>query len=188
MKYIVLVLSTLVIAACGHGGKKKCEACNKHGHGATAAPLPASPMQAAATINSVGKSKVSGLVQLAADGSDVRVTYNLKGLKKNASHGFHIHEFGDCTSLDGSTAGSHFNPTSAPHGAPDAPAKHVGDLGNVKADAKGTASGEARISGGALGTLVGRSLMLHAGADDLTSQPSGNSGDRIACGVIGVTR
>ena len=188
MKYIGLILSALVLGACGHGHKKKCETCPKDHDGRAMMGMGVKPVQATAALQPFGKSKVSGLVQMVGDGPDVRVTYNLKGLNKSQSHGFHIHEFGDCTGSDGSTAGGHFNPTSAPHGAPNAPAKHLGDLGNVVADAKGVANGEVKISGAHLISFVGRSLVVHSGSDDLTSQPAGNSGDRIACGVIGVTR
>ena len=201
MKYLVLVLSALILGACGHGHKKKCDSCGMkpkcescgmkgmgHKHGGMG-PMAAMPTQAAAILNPIGKGKVTGSVQMvAAEGMSVRITYNVKGLKKNQSHGIHIHEFGDCTSADGAAAGGHFNPTSAPHAGPDAAAKHMGDLGNLTANGKGEATGEILVAGTNLHLLVGRSLIVHAGPDDLTSQPAGNSGDRVACGVIGVTR
>lgn len=203
-KYIALLAATLVLAACGHHGKKKdcgggrCDYMDKktcgekcrhmgkgHDHGGMKAAM---PLQASATLAPVGKSKVSGLVQLAVEGNELKVTYNLKGLKANQKHGFHIHEWGDCSSADGSTAGGHFNPMSSPHAGPLDQVRHAGDLGNVTADAKGVANGELKVPGVHLHMLTGRSLVVHAGEDDLKTQPAGNSGDRIACGVIGVTR
>jgi Cu-Zn family superoxide dismutase len=200
-RYIALVASALVLASCGHFHKKDCSGdkckrqgkceqmgkCEHMGKGGMGRMM-VTHQQASATMVPVGKSKVSGSVQLTAEGQDVRVTYNVKGLKANQKHGFHIHEFGDCSSADGSAAGGHFNPMSAPHGGPTDQAKHVGDLGNIVADAKGVASGEIRVTGLHLHMLAGRSLMVHAGEDDLKSQPAGNSGDRVACGIIGVTR
>lgn len=102
-------------------------------------------------------------------------------------HGFHIHEFGDCSAPDGSSAGGHFNPTKQNHGAPDAVQRHVGDLGNIVANEKGRARYDrvdTVISLNGPNSIVGRSLVVHANGDDFTTQPTGNSGGRIACGII----
>jgi Cu-Zn family superoxide dismutase len=116
----------------------------------------------------------------------VRVVANLTGLKPG-EHGFHIHENGDCSAPDGSSAGGHFNPTGAPHGGPDSAQHHLGDLGNLTADDSGAAKMDQvfdflKLNGP--NTIVGRGLIVHAGRDDLTSQPTGNAGPRVACGVI----
>lgn len=131
--------------------------------------------------------KVSGTVNFTQKGERVLVEARVSGLTPGA-HGFHIHEKGNCTAPDASSAGAHFNPTGAAHGAPDAPARHAGDLGNLEADADGTAVYRAEIRGISLGTgedsIIGRSVVVHASRDDLTSQPAGNAGARQACGLI----
>ena len=105
----------------------------------------------------------------------------------------HIHQNGDCSAPDGSSAGDHFNPTGAPHGNPtgdDAGAQHhAGDMPNVTADDKGNARVDLRVQGVTLGDggendVLGKAVIVHADADDYSSQPSGNAGARIACGVI----
>jgi Cu-Zn family superoxide dismutase len=136
----------------------------------------------------VGSAPVAGHMTLTAlaDGAGVQFTGELTGLTPGA-HGIHVHEVGSCDSPDGMSAGGHFNPSAAPHGQLDAADSHVGDLGNVVADAAGTAKlhlikAAARLTGPA--TLVGRSIIVHQDADDLKSQPAGKSGARVACGVI----
>ncbi|MBW3563744.1 MAG: superoxide dismutase family protein [Acidobacteria bacterium] len=103
-------------------------------------------------------------------------------------HGFHIHENGNCSAADGSSAGDHFSPHGMPHGAPTDGQKHAGDLGNVTANRNGRVSTTVRshVLSAHEGTnsVANRAVVLHADPDDLTSQPSGNAGARIACGVI----
>lgn len=112
----------------------------------------------------------------------------LTGLEPG-EHGFHIHEYGDCSAPDGTSAGGHFNPEDSMHGAPDDAVRHVGDLGNVTADSTGEARLEASdmyVSFRGEHSVIGRAVVVHAGADDFTSQPSGAAGPRVACGVIGI--
>lgn len=118
---------------------------------------------------------------------------NLKVDMKNVSpgvHGIHVHEKGDCSAPDASSAGGHFNPISKHHGAPAAVDSHAGDLGNVTADKKKKVVSDALVKPAAAlhdfdwSQFEGKSVILHANADDLTSQPVGNAGGRIACGVI----
>jgi len=117
----------------------------------------------------------------------VLVTAKVSGLKPNQEHGIHAHEKGDCSSGDGMSTGGHFNPSGKPHGPQDAD-HHAGDMPGIKADANGNASASFTLSGVTIGSgtsdLVGRGLILHAGPDDYKTQPTGNSGARIACGVI----
>jgi Cu-Zn family superoxide dismutase len=132
---------------------------------------------------------VAGALDLVVSDGAVVMTGGVSGLKPGSHHGFHIHEKGDCSSPDFKSAGDHFNPTSQPHGDPATPPHHLGDVPNLEADDMGKASVNARIEGVTLGDhgpndLVGRALVVHADADDYKTQPSGNSGDRIACGVI----
>jgi Cu-Zn family superoxide dismutase len=106
----------------------------------------------------------------------------------DGKHGFHVHEFGDCSMADGVCAGGHFNPTGSPHGSPDAAKRHVGDFGNLTADESGKATYkrvDKLITFSGPNSIIGRSIIVHAAPDDF-SQPSGNAGARIGCGVIGI--
>lgn len=135
-----------------------------------------------------------------ADGG-VYVDYDVRGLDPGA-HGLHVHENGSCdpadTDGDGTpepagAAGGHFNPTDAPHGAPSDPARerHAGDLGNITVgddqSARGTVEDDVLSFDGET-SPVGRAMMVHSGRDDLTSQPSGDAGGRVACGVVRLVR
>lgn len=112
----------------------------------------------------------------------VKVTANFTGLKPNHLFGFHVHEFGTCENK-ALMAGGHLNPWKQKHGGPQDKKRHLGDLGNLKSSTKGQAAYSTVIKG-KVKKFLGRSVIVHAQADDLKSQPSGNSGDRIACGVI----
>ena len=132
---------------------------------------------------------VAGALDLVVNEGVVLMTGQVSGLKPESMHGFHIHEKGDCSSPDFKSAGEHFNPTSQAHGDPVMPPHHLGDIPNLVADEMGKAPVNARIEGVTLGDhgandLVGRAVVVHAMPDDYKTQPSGNSGDRIACGVI----
>lgn len=130
----------------------------------------------------------SGTVNFTQKGEVVVVEAKINGLKPNGTHGFHIHEKGNCSAADASSAGAHFNPGRSQHGGPSGNARHGGDLGNLNADANGYAKATLEIRGITLGTdatsIIGRAVVVHAGVDDLKSQPAGNSGARIACGLI----
>lgn len=129
-----------------------------------------------------------GTVEFIQQGDLVVARADIGGLVPNSTHGFHIHETGDCSAPDASSAGAHFDPSASPHGGPDGEVRHGGDLGNLKADASGHARGSVEVGGVSIDNgpdrILGRAIVLHASADDLRSQPAGNSGARIACGVI----
>jgi Cu-Zn family superoxide dismutase len=127
-------------------------------------------------------SKVTGSVK-AYPGHHVKIEYKIEGLKANGEHGFHIHEVADCSAKDASTAGGHWNPKGHKHGGLSS-TTHAGDLGNIKADAKGVAKGTLDLPGVKLADLKDRSFVVHEKADDLKSDPAGNSGARIGCGVF----
>jgi Cu-Zn family superoxide dismutase len=116
----------------------------------------------------------------------VRVTVFAQGLVPGSQHGFHIHEAGDCSSGDGMSAKGHFNPQGKPHGQPGT--GHAGDLPMLQADKAGKAKLDVTLDGISIGqgagNIVGRGLIIHADPDDFKTQPTGNSGARIACGVI----
>jgi Cu-Zn family superoxide dismutase len=131
---------------------------------------------------------VSGKVQFQQSGSEVHVTVDLAGMVPNSEHGFHVHEKGDCSAPDGMSAGGHFNPEGVAHGTYTHPPHHAGDMPNLKADDKGqvhTSFDVTYLSVGSGGSdVTGRSVIVHRDPDDYKSQPAGNSGPRIACGVI----
>lgn len=139
-----------------------------------------------ARLESRSGSNVSGTVSFAQSGDAIVVTASISGLKPNAEHGFHIHEKGDCSAPDASSAGGHFNPAASAHGHRGA-AHHEGDMPNIKADGAGDARYEARLEGAKVSDaqgIVGRSVVVHRDPDDYKTQPAGNSGPRIACGLI----
>lgn len=144
--------------------------------------------KAAAAMDSRSGSMTKGTVNFVWQGQDVLVTANFSGLKPNSEHGFHVHEKGDCSSADAVSAGGHFNPDSKAHGMPGSGAHHAGDMPNIKSDGNGNATYSAKLSGFAINNgangILGRSVVVHRDPDDYKSQPAGNSGPRIACGLI----
>ena len=149
--------------------------------------------RAAVNLASASGSLVSGKLTLVPMGGGVHITGEIGGFSPGSSHGFHIHEKGDCSAPDASSAGGHFNPSAQPHGRAMQGAHHAGDSDNLVANARGVAKVDAHIAGVSLGggsanDIAGRALVVHAAADDYTSQPAGNAGARVACGVINVTR
>jgi len=131
---------------------------------------------------------VHGMVTFVQEGDAVRVLAGVWDLD-GGQHGFHVHEHGECSAPDASSAGGHFSPNDDPHGSPRDPPRmrHDGDLGNLRAAADGHAVYERldpQIALSGPRSIIGRSVVVHARRDDLTSQPSGDAGARLACGVI----
>ena len=145
--------------------------------------------KALATLQPKSGTRVIGTVTFTKMGDEVQVAAEIENLTPG-KHGFHIHEKGDCSTADAASAGGHFNPTHQHHGGPDSAEHHVGDFGNVTADASGKAhfnwKGKIKLSGQE--SIVGKSVVVHEKEDDLKTDPSGNSGARIACGVIEATK
>ncbi|WP_298924309.1 superoxide dismutase family protein [uncultured Ramlibacter sp.] len=144
--------------------------------------------RASAKLSPTTGSAVTGSLQFVQKEGKVLVNGEVRGLKPNAEHGFHIHEKGDCSSGDGMSAGGHFNPTAMPHAAHSAAMHHAGDLPSLKADANGVATvnfESTSISVGASVTdISGKGLIVHRDPDDYKTQPTGNAGPRLACAVI----
>jgi Cu-Zn family superoxide dismutase len=139
-----------------------------------------------ARLQSKSGSTVSGSIKFTQIGDRVRITGDIAGHSRG-KRAIHIHEKGDCSSADGMSAGGHFNPSKAKHGAPGA--GHAGDLGNLTFDEYGAtinmmASGIS-VSASAPNGIIGRAVIIHADEDDLKTDPTGNAGGRVACGVIG---
>jgi Cu-Zn family superoxide dismutase len=142
---------------------------------------------ATATLAPTAGSMTSGTVTFTQKGNRLGVEAKVSGLTPG-NHGFHIHEKGDCSSADGMSAGGHFDPTGKPHGNPSVPDHHAGDMPMLVADAAGNASLSSDLDVVTIGTgtadIVGKAVIVHKDADDYTTQPAGNSGARVACGVI----
>jgi Cu-Zn family superoxide dismutase len=173
--------TTILLALCACSHKDVTETP------ATPAPVAAAaPTEAQAILQAAKKQKVKGTVHFTQDGDKVKIEGMLEGLKPG-KHGVHIHEKGDCSMDDFSSAGGHFNPGHTDHGAPDVADKHAGDMGNITADKKGNAKVSLEVAsmmiGGDTG-IIGKALIIHEKKDDLHTQPSGDSGGRVACGVI----
>ena len=142
---------------------------------------------ATARLEATRGNAATGTVLFHQHGDRVMVHASVTGLKPGQEHGFHIHEKGDCSSGDGLSTGGHFNPAGKPHGSQDAD-HHAGDLPALKADADGRAEVRYYVTGITVGSgatdIVGKGLIVHAMPDDYRTQPTGNAGGRIACGVI----
>ncbi len=143
---------------------------------------------ATARLEATKGNAVSGQVKFSQRGDKVMVTGEVFGLRPNGEHGFHIHEKGDCSSGDGMGTGGHFNPNAKAHGAHGHSEHHVGDLVSLRADAAGVARFSYESTAIAVGSgtsdIVGRGLIVHRDPDDYKTQPTGNSGPRVACAVI----
>jgi superoxide dismutase, Cu-Zn family len=169
---IPLALSTvlLALAAAGCGGGSDDD-----------------EWQASADLSPTTGNQVRGEVRFREDGSRLVVSARVTGLTPNQTHGFHVHERGDCSAPDATSAGGHFNPTGQPHGPQSGP-HHLGDMPSLVADASGRAETEFTLEGVNLDNPTtgfrGRGVIVHSQADDFTTQPTGNAGSRLACGVI----
>jgi len=150
------------------------------------ASAPSGPLRATAQLQPTKGSKTLGEATFEQVGDKVHVLVNVNHLKPGQEHGFHIHEVGDCSSGDGMSTKGHFNPFGKPHAHPGS--GHAGDLPALKADKGGRAKLDVMVEGITVGpgaaSIVGRGLIVHADPDDYKTQPTGNAGARIACGVI----
>lgn len=187
-----IIISSLMIGSAACGGSKPQPAPAPVADVKPVAkeepPPPPAPKHATATLAGTAKFKaVTGTVEFKETDDGVEVTANVEGLKKG-THGFHIHEKGDCSAPDAKSAGGHFNPSNHKHGGPEADERHEGDLGNITAGKDGKATATMTVKGITLkdgdNSIVGKGFIIHDKADDFKTQPTGNAGDRVACGVI----
>lgn len=150
-------------------------------------PPPPEPKVAKAELAPTAKSKVKGVIDFKEVEGGVEVIATIEGLKAG-DHAYHVHEKGDCSAPDGASAGGHFNPSNHKHGAPDAEERHEGDFGNLTAGKDGKATKTFVMKGITLAdgptSIVGKGFIVHEKADDFKTQPTGNAGARVACGVI----
>ena len=187
----LLLAGVVVFPACQ---KKESEEVGE----ASATPAAESPMAAEATPEPSLTSQVAGAQLTGPGGATGVITFTQQpgGVHVVArvehatpgKHGFHLHAGGTCDAPGFKGAGDHFNPGNTPHGAPDAVEHHAGDFGNIEVGADGVGNLDVTSSGLSVGEgandVIGKAVILHKGEDDLKTQPSGNSGDRIACGVV----
>lgn len=152
-----------------------------------AEPAPA-PRTARAVLQAAPGESIDGEILFEETDEGIRVRATVNGLTEG-EHGFHVHEHGACEPPDFTSAGDHFDPMGNPHGPPG-PNSHAGDLGNIEALAGDVAAEKVMVSQsisleqGALDSIIGRSVVVHENPDDFVSQPSGDAGARLACGVI----
>jgi Cu-Zn family superoxide dismutase len=176
----LLPLVTLAVVAAG------CSSTYAR-NGITAAPVESNMIVLEAKIEPTACNQCHGVVRFYQQGDSVRVVADLDGLAPNQQHGFHIHEKGDCSAPDASSAGGHYNPEGSPHALPPGEPRHAGDLGNVTADGAGHAHYEVVVGDISLNSsihpIMGRAVIVHAQPDD-GGQPTGNAGARVGCGVI----
>lgn len=188
MKTALFALASLSVAIAG------CASTPSPSASAAAVPAPKSTAQSASVnLASASGSLVSGKLAVKTMADGVHITGEVGGLQPGSMHGFHIHEKGDCSAADASSAGGHFNPAGAAHGKAEAGAHHAGDADNLVADAQGVAKvdrhfGGVTLGGGAANDVAGKAVIVHAAPDDYKSQPAGNAGARVACGVITIAR
>lgn len=190
---LIAVAAVMLTVACGGSppatttGEEAVPAAGEPEAPAEAETSQAQTMtQAVAELAPTEGNSVTGVVRFALENGNVHVTATVEGLTPG-KHGFHIHEKGDCSAPDGTSAGGHFNPDMMNHGGPMADMRHVGDLGNLDANEQGVATldfVDSHMSFDGPNSIVGRGVIVHADEDDLTSQPTGAAGARVACGVI----
>ncbi len=193
------VLFGLASVAMGAAAVLSAGCANSGGSAATATAAAASPAmaasggatRAAAALAPKSGTNTGGRVTFDQQAGGVMVVVSVTGLPPGSQHGFHVHEKGDCSAPDAMSAGGHFNPTGKPHGQMSAPDHHAGDMNNLTADSAGNARAQFLMPDVTVGagpaSVVGRAVVVHKDPDDYRTQPTGNSGGRIACGVIAAT-
>ncbi|MEN5209608.1 superoxide dismutase family protein [Stenotrophomonas terrae] len=193
----LFLASALALSACNKGAEPDAAPADSITPPAATAPVadPAAPPEmakpiATAQLQPTKDSTVAGTINFSLVDGQLRASGDISGLKPDSEHGFHIHEKGDCSAPDGSSAGGHFNPGSSEHGSISTAMHHGGDMPNIKADAQGNAhidgpvASNVNVGVGDGFDIVGRGLIVHADPDDYKTQPTGNAGARLACAVI----
>jgi superoxide dismutase, Cu-Zn family len=161
-------------------------ACSTFAQGKKGTQTAPAAGKAAAVIEAKSGSTLAGTAEFTMHEGQMMITVSVKGAPPGA-HAVHVHEKGDCSAPDASSAGGHFNPGGHQHGAPEAAEHHAGDLGNMTVGADGTGSlmihsSDLSLSGA--NSVVGHAIIVHEKTDDFVTQPTGNAGGRIGCGVI----
>jgi Cu-Zn family superoxide dismutase len=191
LKFLVLLISvSLLMIGCQQNTNRQMPSTSPDSTSSIMNNQQPEITKAVAELHGTKGNNVKGTVSFTKEENGITIVADIEGLTPG-KHGFHIHEYGDCTADDGTSAGGHFNPENVKHGAPTDSVRHVGDLGNITADKDGNAHLEwtdPLLSFTGSHSIIGRAVVVHGGEDDLTSQPSGNAGPRVACGVIGIAK
>ncbi|QNP41921.1 superoxide dismutase family protein [Lysobacter solisilvae (ex Woo and Kim 2020)] len=181
------VLLRRSLAVAGLVGLAACSTTPSHTT-ARAGEAASTASGATVTLTPASGSLISGKLDIAPIAGGVRVSGEIGGLARGSTHAIHIHEKGDCSAADATSAGGHFNPAQQAHGRAGSGPHHGGDMDNIVADGNGVARVDVRALGVTLGggatDIGGRAIVVHAAPDDYASQPAGNAGARVACGVI----
>ncbi len=181
MRYRSSAIALVLLACCFQAGTAQMK---------RAGAQPVAITKAICILHPTKGNAVMGRVTFEVVKGGIRVSGHLSGLTPG-KHGFHVHEYGDCSADDGTSTGGHFNPTAMPHGGRLSAKRHVGDLGNIDADQNGVADFsfvDSIISLSGRNSIIGRGIIVHEKEDDLMSQPTGAAGARVACGVIGIAK
>ncbi|MFJ4292308.1 superoxide dismutase family protein [Cupriavidus sp. NPDC089707] len=183
------VAATVVLAGCAGSGTSASASSSATGASASAASSSiTSGARATATLQPKSGTNTAGTVTFQQQPGGVLMSASITGLPPNTVHGFHVHEKGDCSAPDAMSAGGHFNPGGKPHGQMTMPDHHAGDMNNITADANGNVRVGMLLPSLSVGTgansVIGRSVVVHKDPDDYKTQPTGNAGGRIACGVV----
>jgi Cu-Zn family superoxide dismutase len=161
--------------------------CASSTSSSTASPKPAAGPRANALIEGRSGSALSGMAVFTQNGDTVHVVVDVVNAPEGV-HAVHLHEKGDCSAPDATSAGGHFNPMKMEHGSPDAPTHHAGDFGNMTVGGEG--HGHLELDSAMLTvtagdhSVLGHAIVVHAKEDDMHTQPTGNAGARLGCGVV----
>lgn len=186
---LALTSILLIFSACNSGNNTNEEAVN-HNEIALHDDAADAITKAICVVTPTEGNDVKGTITFTQTNAGIRIVADIEGLTEG-DHGFHIHQWGDITSTDGTSAGGHFNPEGKDHAGPHDAERHAGDLGNLTADENGNAHYDEvddLISFSGKNNIIGRSIIIHVDDDDLVSQPTGDAGGRVAQGVIGVAK
>lgn len=181
---VLLCLGVAIAGACSRASEEREDA-----ELAATTPAPSPDPMVHVMLAPTEGNVAAGMLMVTERGDGVSITGSITGLKPATEMAVHVHERGDCSAPDGSSAGEHFNPTAEAHGNPATSPHHAGDMPNLSVDKDGVALldfviANTSLSGPAERNLANRAVVVHVMADDYRTQPSGNSGARVACGVI----
>lgn len=188
IRYLTILIGLALFMSCSGSSSESEETADSTETMMTPQPTEAS-YDAIADISPASGSQVMGAVKFTDMGNgSVNIEVEISGLTPG-DHALHLHQNGDCSAADGSSAGGHWNPTNMPHGKRGGGQYHKGDIANITAGADGKVSWSDTVVGWTVGgadstNILNKAVIIHSGADDFTSQPSGNAGSRVACGVI----
>ena len=171
-----IVVGCVVVASLAFIGCKKKKADD-------AKPMPAAARKAGGVLQAKSGAKMNGSVELIDEAGTLTVNIRVHEATPG-THGIHLHEKGDCSAPDAASAGGHYNPKKETHGGPATSPHHAGDLGNISVSADGTGHAEIKVTSFTFDEAVGKAIVVHEKTDDLTTDPSGNSGARQGCAVI----